>query len=68
MDRSIRAGISGFLLAVIINLFLPVSLGFFSFLPSFFAAIITIYAFRLRTLKDGLIATFMTYIFNDGIL
>jgi hypothetical protein len=68
MDRSIRAGISGFTLAIIINLFLPISLGFFVFIPSFLAAIIAIYISRLETLKDGLVAAFMTYIFNDGIL
>jgi len=69
MDRSIRAGISGFTLAIIINLFLPISLGFFFvFIPSFLAAIIAIYISRLETLRDGLVAAFMTYIFNDGIL
>jgi hypothetical protein len=68
MDRSIRAGVSGFFLAVIINLFLPVSLYFFAFIPSFLAAIMTIYIHRLETLKDGLVAAFMTYIFNQGIL
>jgi uncharacterized membrane protein YfcA len=32
------------------------------------AAILAIYIFRLGTLKDGLVAAFMTYIFYDGIL
>jgi hypothetical protein len=32
------------------------------------AAILAIYIFRLGTLKDGLVAAFMTYIFADGIL
>jgi len=59
------AGIFGFLLAVIINLFSPVYL---YFVPSFLAAIIAIYAFRLEALRDGLVVAFMTYIFNDGIL
>lgn len=65
MDRTIRAGVSGALIAIMINLFSPVSL---DFIPSFFAAIFTIYIFRLGTLKDGLVAAFMTYIFNEGIL
>jgi hypothetical protein len=65
MDRSIIAGITGFLLAIIINLFSPVYL---YFVPSFLATIIVIYAFRLEALRDGLVAAFMTYIFNDGIL
>jgi hypothetical protein len=65
MDPSIKAGISGFLLAVVINLFSPVYL---DFVPSFLAAIWVIYIFRLGTLKDGLVAAFMTYIFTDGIL
>jgi len=65
MDRSIMAGISGFLLAIAINLFSPVYL---YFIPSFLVAILVIYYFRLGTLKDGLVVAFMTYIFNDGIL
>jgi len=64
MERSIRAGVSGFIIAVVINLFSPVYL---AFIPSFFAAIFSIYIFRLGALKDGLVAAFMTYIFNDGI-
>jgi hypothetical protein len=65
MDRCISAGIFGFLLAVTINLFSPVYL---YFVPSFLASIIAIYAFRLETLREGLVASFMAYIFNDGIL
>jgi hypothetical protein len=65
MDPAIKAGISGFVLAIIINLFSPVYL---YFVPSLLAAILVVYVFRLGTLKDGLVATFMTYIFNDGIL
>ena len=65
MDRSIKAGVSGFLLAVVINLFSPIYL---DFVPSFLVAILAIYIFRLGTLKDGLVAAFMTYIFSDGIL
>jgi len=65
MDRSIRAGISGFSMAITINLFSPVYL---DFIPSFLAAIFAIYIFRLGTLKEGLVAAFMTYIFNEGVL
>ena len=65
MDQSIKAGVYGFLLAVVINLFSPIYL---DFVPSFLAAILAIYIFRLGTLKDGLVAAFMTYIFSDGIL
>jgi hypothetical protein len=65
MDRSITAGVSGFLLAIVINLFSPIYL---YFVPSFLAAIFVIYIFRLGTFKDGLVAAFITYIFNEGIL
>jgi len=68
MDRSIRAGISGALLAIVIELFLPVDLGFFDFLPSFFAAVLIIFIFRLEALRDGFVATFMTYVFEQGIV
>lgn len=65
MDSSIKAGVSGFLLAIAINLLSPVYL---DLVPSFLVAILVIYVFRLGTLKDGLVAAFMTYIFTDGIL
>jgi hypothetical protein len=65
MDRSIKAGVFGFLLAIIINLFSPIYL---DFIPSFLAAIFAIYIFRLEALKDGLVAAFITYIFCEGIL
>ncbi|MGA3191364.1 MAG: hypothetical protein ABSD73_02495 [Candidatus Bathyarchaeia archaeon] len=65
MDPTVKAGISGFLLAIVINLFSPV---FLYFVPSLLAAILAVYFFRLGTLKDGLVAAFMVYIFNDGIL
>jgi len=65
MDRSIKAGVCGFLLAVVINLLSPIYL---DFVPSFLVAILVIYVFRLGTLKEGLVAAFMTYIFCDGIL
>ncbi|MFZ0965852.1 MAG: hypothetical protein WAN82_04425 [Candidatus Bathyarchaeia archaeon] len=65
MDQSIKAGVYGFLLAVVINLLSPVYL---YFIPSFLVAILAIYIFRLGTLKEGLVAAFMTYILCDGIL
>lgn len=65
MDPSIKAGILGFVLATVINLLSPVYL---DLLPSFLVAILVVYFFRLKTLKDGLVAAFMTYIFTDGIL
>ncbi len=65
MDQSIKAGVLGSLLAVIINLFSPIYL---YFIPSFLAALFAIYIFRLVALRDGLVAAFMTYIFNEGIL
>jgi hypothetical protein len=65
MDIAIRAGISGFLVALVINLFSPVYL---YFVPSFLVAILAVYFYRLGTLKDGLVAAFMIYIFTDGIL
>lgn len=65
MDQSIKAGVFGFLLAIMINLFLSIYL---YFIPSFLAAILAIYFFRLGELRDGLVAAFMTYIFTDGIL
>ena len=71
MDQSIKAGVYGFMLAIIINLLLASLLtlpDILSFIPSFVAAIFTIYISRLETLKDGLVAAFMTYIFSDGIL
>jgi hypothetical protein len=71
MDQSIKAGVYGFILAIILNLLLASLLilpDILSFIPSFVAAIFTIYISRLETLKDCLVAAFMTYIFNDGIL
>jgi hypothetical protein len=65
-DKTIKAGVSGFILAIIINLLL--SSVYLYFLPSFLAAIIAVYFFRLENLKDGLVVAFMTYIFNDAVL
>jgi hypothetical protein len=66
MDSSIRAGIFGFALVIIVDLFLPVP-SYLSFVPPFLIAVLVIYTFRLRTLKDGLLAAFMTYIISEGI-
>jgi hypothetical protein len=65
MDQSLKAGFFGFLLATAINLFLPISL---YFIPQFLAAIVAIYIHRLGTIKDGLVASFVTYVFNDVVL
>jgi uncharacterized membrane protein YfcA len=64
MDQSIKAGVYGFLLALVIDAFSPIYL---YFIPSFLVAIFVIFVFRLGTLKDGLVATFMTYLFSDGV-
>ena len=65
MDRSIRVGVSGFLMALTINF---LTSGLLYFIPSFLASIFVIYLYRIETVKDGLITAFMTYIFNDGVL
>jgi hypothetical protein len=67
MDTSIRAGIFGFVLVIVVDLFLPVPSDL-SFVPPFLIAILVIYTFRLRAFKDGLIAAFMTYIISEGIV
>ncbi|HVP92632.1 MAG TPA: hypothetical protein VMS94_02695 [Acidobacteriota bacterium] len=68
MDRCISAGIFGFLLAVTINFVSLLSGVYLYFVPSFLASIIAVYVFKLETLREGLVAAFMIYIFNDGIL
>jgi pheromone shutdown protein TraB len=65
MDQSIKAGAFGVSLVVIIDVLSPIYLDFV--LP-FLAAILAVYIFRLETFKDGLVASFMTYILSDGIL
>jgi hypothetical protein len=67
MDQSIKAGIIGIILAVIINItiYIPPPL---DWIPTFTVALFVIIIYRLNTIKDALIATFMTYIFNQGIL
>lgn len=64
MDRCISAGIYGALISLFINLFSPVYL---YFLPSFLAAIFAVYVARLRTSREGLVTSFMTFIFGDGL-
>jgi hypothetical protein len=64
MDRCIIAGIYGALLSLFINLFSPVYL---YFLPSFLAAIFAIYTSRLRTSREGLVASLMTFLFGDAL-
>ena len=64
MDRCVNAGISGALLSLFINLFSPVYL---YFIPSFLAAVLFIYVSRLRTTREGLVASLMTFVLSDGI-
>jgi len=65
VDQAIKAGISGFVIAVVITLFSTVDL---YFIPQLVASIIVIYIFDIRTTKDGLLAAFITYLFSIGIL
>jgi hypothetical protein len=65
MDQSIKVGIVGTMLAVIVNVANPFYL---SFLPTFTIAILIIFIYKLNTLKDGLIAALIIYIFSEGIL
>jgi hypothetical protein len=65
MDQTIKAGISGLIIAVVITVLSPINL---DFVPQLVAAIIAIYVFDLRTYKDGILAAVMTYLFSIGIL
>lgn len=65
MDQAIRAGIYGFVIAVVISVISPVNL---DFLPQLVASILVIYVFGLKTFKDGLLAALITYLFSLGIL
>ena len=65
MERSIRAGVTGFSLALLINLFSPVDL---VFVPSFLGSILAIYLLRVGTFREGLVTSLLTYVFNDGVL
>lgn len=67
MDRSIGAGILGIVLATIINISIIISPPL-DWLPTFIIVIIVIFVYRLGTVKDGLIAAFMTYIFSQAII
>jgi ABC-type glycerol-3-phosphate transport system permease component len=64
MDRCVNAGISGALLSLFINVFSPVYL---YFIPSFVAAVVFIYVSRLRTTREGLVTSLMTFVLGDGI-
>jgi len=65
MDQAIKAGISGLIIALFITILSP---AYLYFLPQLVASIITIYLFDLKTTKDGLLATFITYLFTLGVL
>lgn len=62
MNRSIGAGITASLLAITLNLLIPLP-----FVPSFIAAILVIYVFGLASVNEGLLVAFMTYVFSDGV-
>jgi len=64
MERSIRAGILGSIISIIITLFTPYYL---FFLPSFFASIIAIYFSRLTEMRDCLLVAFMTYFISSAV-
>lgn len=65
MDQTIKAGISGLIIAVVITVISPINL---DFVPQLVASIIAIYIFDIRTNKDGILAALMTYLFSIGIL
>ena len=65
MDRSIRAGVTGLSIALLIDLFSPVDL---VFVASFVASILAIYIMRIGTIREGLVTSLLTYVFNDGVL
>jgi hypothetical protein len=65
MDQAIKAGISGFVIAVIISVISPVDL---DFMPELLASVIAIYIFGLKTFKDGLLVALITYLFSLGVL
>lgn len=64
MERSIRAGILGLAISVLITAFVPANL---YFLPSFIASLIAIYLTRLTSFRDGLLAALMTYFFTSAV-
>ena len=67
MDQSVKAGIIGIVLAVFVD-FSVVIQPPLDFLPIFLVVVFVIFIFRLVTVKDGLIAAFMTYFFNQTIV
>lgn len=69
MERSIRAGIIGFIASVFITVFVGVLVPYDPyFLPSFFASILAIYISRLTEIRDGLVAALMTYFISGAII
>ncbi len=62
MDEITKAGIAGFVIAVVIDIFSPLDLLFF---PPFVASIIAIYFFELKTVKHAVLVAFIIYIFPD---
>jgi ABC-type branched-subunit amino acid transport system permease subunit len=65
MDQAIKAGIFGVIIAVVINSLSP---EYLYFLPQFIASIIAIYIYGIKTFKDGLLATFTTYLFTEWVV
>lgn len=62
MDEITKAGIAGFVIAVVIDIFSPLDL---LFVPPFVASIIAIYFFELKTVKHAVLVAFIIYIFPD---
>ena len=65
MDQTFKAAILGLLLSILIISFSPVDL---NFIPPFLVTIFAIAAYRISDLKDGLVVSFMIYLFTEGIL
>jgi len=72
VDRSIKAGIFGFILVVVVYFFLPPVPSYvnfyLNFVPQFLVSLLVIYIFRLKAFKDGLVAALLTYIVSYGIV
>lgn len=64
MDKLIKAGIAGFVIAVVVDLFSPVDL---LFVPPFVASMIAIYFFELKAVKDAVLVALIIYIFSDWV-
>lgn len=65
MTPIFKAGICGFIIALVIIFFSPVNT---YFLPYLVAPLIAIYAFGLKDAKDGMLVAFAIYIFTEWIL